>query len=60
MKLVDAAFIARELGVTTSQIRARTSRLPGFPPALRVGGRLRWDWVEVEEWLRKQRVTRPA
>lgn len=52
--------LARMLDMTPEHVRDKLSKSHGFPPAIRVGGVLRWKSDEVEEWLESRRVSPAA
>jgi predicted DNA-binding transcriptional regulator AlpA len=57
--LLNIEQVADRLTVSVGCIRAWRSRGEG-PPAIRVGAALRWDPVEVDEWLDGRRESRLA
>lgn len=52
--IVDLAYIAETLGVSTNTVHSWRRRNLGFPePSGRVAGRPYWIWREVKEWATK-------
>lgn len=53
--LVDAATLSQALGLAIPTIYSLRSRMPDrLPPAVRVGGKLRWRPQDVRDWLDAQ------
>ena len=55
-RLLDLAEVAAWLNVAPKTLRDMRYRRTG-PPALKVGGQLRWRAADVERWLDAQRDT---
>lgn len=60
MKLITAEGIAELIGVSPRHVSERLSKQDGFPAAMRLGGLLRWDAIEIEQWIRNQRISPAA
>lgn len=52
--LVDASGLAAQLGISVSSIYRRRSLGEPLPPALKIGGSVRWRQSDVDEWLEQQ------
>ena len=53
--LVDAAALSQALGLAVPTIYSLRTRHPDrVPPAVRVGGKLRWRPQDVRDWLAAQ------
>jgi predicted DNA-binding transcriptional regulator AlpA len=56
-RLIDVSALAAWLGVTEKWVYRQTARGATHPlPAVKVGGFLRFDPAEIEEWIKAHRI----
>ena len=52
--LVDVVGLSAQLGVSVSSIYRRRSLGESLPPALKIGGAVRWRQSDIDAWLEQQ------
>ncbi len=52
--LLDASGLAAQLGISVSSIYRRRSLGEPLPPAIKIGGSVRWRQSDVDSWLESQ------
>ena len=57
-RLLTLDQVAEFFGISRDSVYARRGR-DDFPPAVRIGGLLRWRLADVEEWLRDNTEGQP-
>ncbi|SDQ49517.1 helix-turn-helix transcriptional regulator [Leucobacter chromiiresistens] len=56
--LLRAADIAEQLGISTASVYRRRSLGEPLPPAIKIGGSVRWKQSDVDAWIDSQREER--
>lgn len=54
-RLISIADLCTKLDVARSTLWRLRREEPGFPQAITVGGSVRYDEYEIDEWLERQR-----
>lgn len=52
--LVNVETLSEQLGISVSSIYRRRSLGEPLPPALKIGGSVRWRQKDIDAWLEEQ------